>query len=230
MERTFFRNGALQVTLARKKSNEHTPTGLQPLQLDAKRDALLYVPASYQASQPMPLAVMLHGAGGDAQHGMSLLQPVANAMEMIIVAPCSRGGTWDIIEQERFGADVIFISSAMQHVVETYAVDFKKLAIGGFSDGASYALSLGLINGALFTHVLAFSPGFYHAPKTTGQPEVYVSHGVHDDILPIRHCSRRIVPKLQQLHYDVLYREFDGPHILPDGVRDEAVNWFLTVS
>jgi predicted esterase len=34
------------------------------------------------------------------------------------------------------------------------------LAVSGFSDGASYALSIGPANGDLFTHVMAFSPGF----------------------------------------------------------------------
>jgi phospholipase/carboxylesterase len=227
MQRAMFRNGILQVTPPTPGGQE-TTAGLQTLQLDATRDALLYVPPSYTAQQPAPLAVMLHGAGGDAQHGMSLLRPVADAAGLIIVAPYARGGTWDIIEEERFGKDVIFISQALQHVINRYSVDFEKLAIGGFSDGASYALSLGLINGDLFTHILSFSPGFYYAPDTKGTPKVYVSHGIHDDILPIHHCSRRLVPKLRKQQYDVLYREFDGTHILPGAVREEAVNWFLT--
>lgn len=44
-------------------------------------------------------------------------------------------------------------------VLSNYAVDTTRLGVGGFSDGASYALSLGLTNGDLFTHVIAFSPG-----------------------------------------------------------------------
>jgi predicted esterase len=40
----------------------------------------------------------------------------------------------------------------------------------GFSDGASYALSLGLANGDLFTHVLGFSPGFMRVPRHVGRP------------------------------------------------------------
>lgn len=227
MKRAIFRNGVLDTTPVATENTQQVSTGLQPLQLDAARDALLYVPPSYTASQPAPLAVMLHGAGGNAHLGMSLLQPVADASGIIVVAPWSRGATWDIIEQGSFGADVIFISQALQHVINRYTVDFKKLAIGGFSDGASYALSLGLINGNLFTHVLSFSPGFYQAPQPQGKPHIYISHGVHDDILPVQYCSRRIVPKLQAQQYDVLYHEFDGPHILPDAVRNEAVNWFL---
>jgi predicted esterase len=41
-----------------------------------------------------------------------------------------------------------------------YNVDRSAICCSGFSDGASYALSLGLSNGDLFSHILAFSPGF----------------------------------------------------------------------
>jgi phospholipase/carboxylesterase len=81
-----------------------------------------------------------------------------------------------------------------------------RLAIGGFSDGASYALSLGISNGDLFTHVLAFSPGFMAPAGRTGSPHIFVSHGV----LPIDRCSRKIVPDLERGGCNVLYWEFDG--------------------
>lgn len=45
------------------------------------------------------------------------------------------------------------------------AIDPAHVAIGGFSDGASCALSLGLVNGDLFTHVMAFSPGLVVADE-----------------------------------------------------------------
>lgn len=35
----------------------------------------------------------------------------------------------------------------------------------GFSDGASYALSLGQPNADVFSHIIAFSPGFMRAPS-----------------------------------------------------------------
>ena len=49
---------------------------------------------------------------------------------------------------------------ALEQVFARHAVDAGHLAIGGFSDGASYALGLGLANGDFFRDVLAFSPGF----------------------------------------------------------------------
>jgi hypothetical protein len=68
---------------------------------------------------------------------------------------------------------------------------------GGLSDGASYALSLGLLNGDLFTHVIAFSPGFVAKGTRRGNPQVFVSHGLRDQVLPIDRCSRRIVRDLR---------------------------------
>jgi phospholipase/carboxylesterase len=52
-----------------------------------------------------------------------------------------------------------------------------------------------------------------------------VSHGTGDQVLPIDRCSRRLVPALQDDGYDVTYREFDGGHEVPRGMRRRAVTW-----
>ncbi len=64
-----------------------------------------------------------------------------------------------------FGPDVRFIDKALSKVFGSYRIDPSHLAVAGFSDGASYALSLGLPNGDLFSHIIAFSPGFMRAPS-----------------------------------------------------------------
>jgi phospholipase/carboxylesterase len=101
-----------------------------------------------------------------------------------------------------------------------------RLAIGGFSDGASYALSLGITNADLFTHVIAFSPGFMAPAGYTGSPRLFISHGMRDGVLPIDRCSRRIVPELERCGYDMLYREFDGRHTILPEIASVAVGWF----
>jgi len=105
-------------------------------------------------------------------------------------------------------------------------VDLTRLAIGGFSDGASYGLSVGLANGDLFTHVLAFSPGFMVPPALVGKPRIFISHGTQDQILEIDSTSRSFVPQLQRAGYQVHYREFAGPHTVPVEVAREALQWF----
>jgi phospholipase/carboxylesterase len=106
-------------------------------------------------------------------------------------------------------------------------VDPLRLAVCGFSDGASYALSLGSANGALFTHAIAFSPGFASTEEQRGSADIFVSHGTHDEVLPIEGTSRRIVPQLRRRGYVVRYEEFDGPHEVPKAVAREALSWFI---
>ena len=95
----------------------------------------------------------------------------------------------------------------------------------GFSDGASYSISLGLLNGDLFTHVMAFSPGFVTEGSRRGKPRFFISHGVQDRILPIDLCSRRIVRELRGDHYDVRYTEFEGGHETPPEMVRAALGW-----
>ncbi|MDP9444002.1 MAG: hypothetical protein M3P83_06510 [Actinomycetota bacterium] len=102
------------------------------------------------------------------------------------------------------------------------------IAVGGFSDGASYALSLGIGNGDVFDAVVAFSPGFAAPLVRHGRPRVFVSHGRRDPVLPIERCSRRLVPQLRSSGYDVTYREFDDGHVVPDHVVAEAAGWLTT--
>lgn len=124
-----------------------------------------------------------------------------------------------------YGPDVAAIDGALQTTFSSYSVDPAHVAIGGYSDGASYALSLGLANGDLFTHVLAFSSGFMAPTGQVGSPRIFVSHGTRDWWLPIDRCSRRIVPQLERAGYSVLYREFDGPHVVSPDIGREAAGW-----
>ncbi|MBW4574359.1 MAG: phospholipase [Aphanothece sp. CMT-3BRIN-NPC111] len=201
------------------------PLGLQPLGLDSKRDGFLYVPAGYQAHQPAPLVLMLHGAGGNARHSLALFQDLANAAGLLLLAPDSRRQTWDVIYGE-YGSDIAFIDQALAQTFSRYAVDHDRIAIAGFSDGASYALSVGITNGDLFTDVIALSPGFMAPKIQMGKPRLFISHGTRDEVLPINACSRKIVPQVQRAGYEVLYREFDGGHTIPPEVLGEAMNWF----
>jgi phospholipase/carboxylesterase len=209
-----------------KEPRGPAPAGLHRLDLDGRRDGLLYVPAGYRPDRPAPLAVLLHGAGGDAENGLGLLRRLADHAGLILLAPSSRGPTWDVILDEGFGPDVAALDRVLGYAFGRYAIDPGRVAIGGFSDGASYALSLGLTNGDLFTHVIAFSPGFMAPGVRHGKPRLFVSHGTDDRVLPIDPCSRRIVPKVRRAGYEVTYREFDGPHAVPGEIAREAVVWF----
>src|SRR5215210_787743 len=201
------------------------PLGLRPVGLAAARDGYLYVPAEYRSGPPAPLVVVLHGAGEDGRDGLALLRSQADEAGLILLAPSSREYTWDLVVGQ-YGPDIAAIDRALEQTFSRYAVDPERVAIGGYSDGASYALSLGMANGDLFTHVLAFSPGFAAPPGRTGSPRIFVSHGTRDGWLPIERCSRRIVPQLERAGYEVRYREFEGGHVVPPEIGREAAGWF----
>ncbi|SDF00338.1 Predicted esterase [Blastococcus aurantiacus] len=198
--------------------------GTHPLGLAAERDVLLHVPSTLPAGGSPPLVLSLHGAGGDAGAGLALLRPLAEERGLLVVAPASRGSTWDAVGGS-YGADAELVDRALELVFAAFAVPPDRVAVAGFSDGASYALGLGLANGGLFRDVLAFSPGFVPpgAPRR-GRPRIFVSHGDADDVLPIDRTSRRIVPALRDDGYDVTYREFAGPHVVPPEIAREAVD------
>jgi phospholipase/carboxylesterase len=209
--------------------NARSPVGLRLLGFDAPREGYLYVPAVYRVGSPAPLVVLLHGAGEDARDGLALLRGQADRGGLILLAPGSRSPTWDAIASRgRYGPDLATIDRALEQAFSSYAVDPACLAVGGYSDGASYALSLGLANGDLFTHVLAFSPGFLAPAGQIGSPRVFLSHGTRDGWLPIDVCSRRIVPRLEGAGYDVHYRKCEGGHVVPPEIGNEAVDWLIT--
>jgi len=176
--------------------------GLQALGLDHNRDALLFVPAGYRADQPAPFVLSLHGAGGDANSGLYPLRDLADDAGLILLSPASRQQTWDAI-RGGYGPDVAFIDQALTAAFARCAVDPDQLAVTGFSDGASYALSLGITNGDFFRAVMAFSPGFMAPADQRGEPRIFISHGTRDQVLAIDRTSRRIVPQLARATYDV---------------------------
>ena len=198
----------------------------EPLALGGERDGVLYVPDTAEAGAPV--MVFLHGATGSGRAHMRAVLGAVDRYGVILVAPDSRsGGTWDLIAERRFGPDVAFLDAVLDSVVDRVDADASRLALGGVSDGASYALSVGLANGDVFSAVLAFSPGFLAVPEPVGSPRVFISHGTADPILPIDACSRAFVPMLRDAGYDVMFREFEGGHSVPAPVADEAVRWWL---
>jgi predicted esterase len=193
------------------------------LGLDIRRDTILHLPAT-PTRNPLPLLVLFHGAGEDAESVLRRLGQAPDDAGVAVLAPNSRNSSWDAIRGS-FGRDVSFINRSLELVFDSVAVDPSRIAVGGFSDGATYALSLGLINGDLFRRVVAFSPGFVVDGTSHGSPSFFISHGTNDPILPIDRCSRLIVAGLQKRGYDVTFREFDGGHEVPEDIARDGVRW-----
>ena len=216
----------------RLTARPHRPTnspeiGLSHFGEDLPRGGLLYVPESYDVASPAPLIVALHGAGGRAESWERLFA-ASEERGFILMAPDSRDRTWDRVRTD-FGPDVAFIDSALRHTFDRCAIDTGRLALAGFSDGASYALSLGPSNGDLFTHIIAWSPGFSDPTEPiVGSPSVFVSHGTADNVLPVSASRNGIVPMFEMDGYSVEYVEFEGRHEMPPAIASQALDWFLS--
>lgn len=186
--------------------------------------AWLAVPEGLDREAPVPLMVVMHGAGSSGRAMVELLETPAARAGFLLLAPDARGSTWDLLEGG-FGPDVATLDATLHEVYSQWRVDPDRTALAGFSDGASYALSLGLANGDRFSHLVAFSPGFMAPDAAHGRPPVYLSHGRDDPVLPIQSCSQRIVPALRRAGYEVDYAEFDGGHAVPPEISRDAFAW-----
>jgi phospholipase/carboxylesterase len=146
---------------------------------------------------------------------------------IVVVIPDSRNPTWDMIYMGEYGPDVQFIDRALGLAFKRCRIDPDKVALGGFSDGATYALSLGITNANLFHTILAFSPGFVQPAVKTGKPRIFIGHGRQDEILPIDLTSREIVAALKEKNYPVKFEEFDGNHTMTREEVTHAIDYFM---
>jgi phospholipase/carboxylesterase len=192
-----------------------------------KRDGTLVIPKQVASRRPLPLIVLLHGGGGAAEDFRSKFL-LADDYGVVMLALDSRHNTWDGIDSP-FGPDVMALDAALRFTFERVAIDPKKIALGGLSDGGAYALSLGIANGDLFTHLVAVSPGFYAPPAPPiGRPRIFLAHGTRDNVYSVAGTRGRIVPQLKDAGYDVTYFEFDGPHWVTEEAARRALEWFVS--
>lgn len=203
------------------------PEGRTALGLSSGRDGFLYVPPSYSPETPAPLYVALHGFGATSDDWTGYIDH-ADERGFVLLAPESRSISWT--DADSIAPDVEFIDAALRHTFDRCRIDPTRIAFAGFSDGASYVISLGVSNGDLFTNILVHSGGFYWpASPIVGKPRVFQSHGTNDQILPLS-LARGMEEQLLADGYDVTFVEFAGGHQLPDAIQQTSLDWFLDPS
>src|ERR1051325_5137293 len=214
-----------RIVIPADSSKQTASAGLQKL---SSRNGLIYVPMAH--AEPLPLLILLHKSGGSAREwfsGGQSFAPYAEKGRFIILAPESPSLSWGI-GPKNWGYDYLAVNRALEEAFARCSIDRNRLAIGGFSDGASYALSLGLANGDVFGYIVAFSPGFIVRAQGRGRPMIYIAHGVTDNVLPITSTSRVFVPSLRKNGYTVEFNEFSGGHHDSPQVVDKAMRWLTT--
>jgi predicted esterase len=175
----------------------------------------VYVPRS--VAGPAPVVLLLHGAGQRADDFLKQFTKEADKTGAILVVPQAASGSWTLKPDGAggadFGADPAAIDAALSALFAKAPVDPAHVAVLGFSDGASYALSLGLSNPQLFKGIAALSPGTVWLPPAVDKTQrIYITHGRHDDMLPLANVRDNIVPGLQKAGLNVQVSWHGGEH------------------
>jgi phospholipase/carboxylesterase len=202
------------------------PPGRNRLGLVEERDAILFVPSDLPEQTSVPLFVMFHGAGGFPEKVLPFIEAHAEQHKFLVLAPHSTFPTWDLVIGGN-GPDLERLQQALTAVASRFRIEPRRVAFAGFSDGASYALSIGVTNGDIASHVIAFSGGFMSIFMQEGTPKVFIAHGLADEQLPIDTSGRANAAKLKSAGYDVQYVEFEGLHVIHPPVVEAAVEFFL---
>jgi phospholipase/carboxylesterase len=198
--------------------------GTYSLSITATKDTRLIIPP-VTGNAAVPLVVMLHGAGGD-EAPVDVVATAAAQHNVAVMIPRSRQATWDLA-LGGFGEDVLNIDRSLQETFRRVRVDPDHIALAGFSDGASYALTLGIANGHIFSHIIAFAPGFMSPVNRFGSPDIFIAHGTQDVVTSPRNTEQNIVPFLRTLGYTVQFHSFSGSHQVNAPEAAVALNWFV---
>ena len=128
----------------------------QPLQVPFDNGHYyLYVPESADTSQPMPVMVFLHGAGGPFKAYQWIWQDFAEANDFVIVSPTYGLGTWTA--DEGTAAVVRAIDHAAEH--SGLNLNLEQMWIAGLSNGGYGTIYTATQHPNLFQGVVLISPG-----------------------------------------------------------------------
>ncbi|RJX33236.1 MAG: esterase [Oxalobacter sp.] len=202
------------------------PPGRHHLEVAAERDTLLVVPEGLYAHTPVPLLVLFHGASGHPSQMLHFFENYAHEHRFLLMTPQSTMVTWDL-SLAGHGPDLDRLEKALMKVATHFTLLPEKLGLAGFSDGASYALSVALSNGDWVSHAMVLSGGYMNVYKPTGKPMVFIAHSPEDEQLPIDTSGRKHAKILKDSGYDVAYHEFSGHHAIYPAVVEKAMAFFL---
>jgi phospholipase/carboxylesterase len=208
------------------------PTGVVPLE-HAGSQALLLVPETLDPGRRYPLLTVLHGAGRQDELLARAYRNEPARRQALFLVPRSFHLTWDLLAcDER--PDLEFLDWAYADVQRRYPVDAQRLALIGYSDGASYALSVGLSNPRLFRAVMGWAAGFVvldvaNLAADDPKPAVLLEYGTHDELFPFEQVALPMRENLERLGYRVEFRVDEGGRHWPSGdFQPEALDWFFS--
>jgi predicted esterase len=226
---------SLRLALSHKRPEpreEPSPTGFVRIEHGGS-SAVLLTPEELEPGRSYPLVTVLHGAGRQDELLVRACRDEPRKRRALFLVPRSLHPTWDLIAcDER--PDLDFLTYAYDLVYRRYPIDAARQALLGYSDGASYALAVGLSNPHVFRAVMGWAAGFLaidaaHLPPDAPKPPVLLEYGTHDELFPFERVALPMRATLEQLGYRVEFRVDQGGRHWPSGsFQSEALDWFFS--
>jgi poly(3-hydroxybutyrate) depolymerase len=212
--------------------DEASPTGHVSIERGESR-AVLLTPGEIDPAKRYPLITVLHGAGRQDEMLVKACRDQPEQRDALFLVPRSLLPTWDLIASpER--PDLDFLEYAYDLIYRRYPVDAGRQALLGYSDGASYALSVGLSNPHLFRAVMGWAAGFIALDRTFNvdadpRPSVLLEYGTHDELFPFERVAVPMRDNLRKAGYTVEFRVDQGGRHWPSAdFLPEALDWFFS--
>ena len=205
------------------------------LHADNEREARggfsLYVPEAWDGQASMPLVVALHGGSGHGRDFLWSWLREARGRNVLVLSPTAQDRTWPIMGGADVDADRL--RETIESVATRYPVDRARVLLTGMSDGATYALLLGLRSGPPFTH-LAPACGVLHPLLFAGGLDraqdfpIYLIHGALDWMFPV-YTARMGRDALLSAGARLVYREIeDLSHTYPRDENPRILVWLVS--
>ncbi len=201
--------------------------------LSARREA---------AGDPAGLLVLSHGRGADERDLLPLADLLDPGRRLLVVSPRGPlslppgGAHWYALyrlgfpDPETYRATYGLVSSWLDELVAETGLEWSRVALGGFSQGAvmTYALGLGADRPrpAALIALSGFIPSVpsFELDLSQPLPPVAIGHGLYDPVIGVE-WSRQARETLEQAGAAVLYRESPMPHTIDPSFVDELRPW-----
>ena len=203
-------------------------------------NSFFYRPAR-ASNSARPLIVLFHGAGMSARSFLDGAKSEADRCGCLLLSVQSTGATWDTIglvgaafrsghatRNQLFGADTGRVEQALSTALNATHADRRAVILAGFSDGASFALSLGLANPAIVRGIIAFAPGFHLEPAAINPKQrLFIAHSPADKILSFERTRDDTVASLKKAGFELSFRPFDGGHQVDKALLADGIDYVL---
>ncbi len=193
---------------------------------------VLLTPESYDPSQLYPLITVFHGAGRQDELLLKACRKQPNERQAFFFIPRSVAPTWDLIADGP-PVDVEFLEYAWDLIYRRYPIDPAQRCLIGYSDGASYALSMALSNPGYFAAAMVWAAGFVLLDRNGYSPEgektrLYLEYGTHDQLFSFEEIALPMRDNLERAGHDVTFSVDEGGRHMPSGsFQSEALDWYF---